>query len=369
MEFDAVVCGGGAIGLALAREISFELGNVLLIEQKSLLGSETSSRNSEVIHAGLYYKTDSLKHLHCINGKALLYDFLQKYDIDHHKVGKLIVACDGNDQTKLANLYNQACQNNVEGLIQLDRADLRRLEPELNCIEGFISKSTGIFDSHSFLQALIFEAEQNGVTIVTNHSFSRAEIQDGKIQIQLKNLENDKIYTKRFYNCAGLHAIEVMQHCHISDPKHRYRYQYAKGNYFSLSGASPFQHLIYPIPEKGGLGIHSTIDCNGKTRFGPNVEWTDLSINELQQNYEVSPVLADTFKTAIQRYWPGVKDRTLTADYSGFRPKLFEDEVLNDDFKIIRDFEIGGCEIVHFLGIESPGLTSCLSLVKHISEK
>ena len=156
MEFDAVVCGGGAIGLALAREISFELGNVLLIEQKSLLGSETSSRNSEVIHAGLYYKTDSLKHLHCINGKALLYDFLQKYDIDHHKVGKLIVACDGNDQTKLANLYNQACQNNVEGLIQLDRGDLRRLEPELNCIEGFISKSTGIFDSHSFLQALIF---------------------------------------------------------------------------------------------------------------------------------------------------------------------------------------------------------------------
>ena len=160
MEFDAVVCGGGAIGLALAREISFELGNVLLIEQKSLLGSETSSRNSEVIHAGLYYKTDSLKHLHCINGKALLYDFLQKYDIDHHKVGKLIVACDGNDQTKLANLYNQACQNNVA--LDTARRRFAQTEPELNCIEGFISKSTGIFDSHSFLQALIFEAEQMG---------------------------------------------------------------------------------------------------------------------------------------------------------------------------------------------------------------
>ena len=179
-----------------------------------------------------------------------MYDFLKKHDIQYKQVGKLIVACDESDQAKLKTLYRQACQNNVEGLMRLDRSDLRRLEPELRCIEGFISKHTGIFDSHSFLQALRFEAEQNGVTIVTNHCFSRAEMCKGKIQIQLKHLENDKIFTKQFYNCAGLHSIEVMKHCHFGDHKDQYRYQYTK--IISPIWCFSFSAFVIPFPKTAG---------------------------------------------------------------------------------------------------------------------
>ena len=367
MKFDAVVCGGGAVGIAVARELSFEFDNVLLLEQHPFIGSETSSRNSEVIHAGLYYKTNSLKHFHCMRGQELLYDYLKKNNIKHNKIGKLVVASDRSDQTKLEALYNQAIINEVTDLLWLDRADLIKLEPELNCAQSFLSKNTGIFDSHSFLQAMRFDAEQNGVTFAINHRFVRAIQNNGMIEICLDNMEDDLVFTKRFFNCAGLHAIEVMQNCSLETREHTYRYEYAKGNYFSLLGRSPFQYLIYPIPEQGGLGIHSTLDINGRTKFGPNVEWTGFGVEELNRNYVVDQKLEAQFKSAIERYWPGVRTRTLSADYSGFRPKLFIDDELSTDFVIVKECHGVDCTYMHFLGIESPGLTACLSLAKCIT--
>lgn len=369
MRFDAVVCGGGAVGLAVARELSSNLRNVLLLEQHSILGSETSSRNSEVIHAGLYYGNNTLKHQHCLAGSKLLYDYLNIKNIRHFKIGKLVVASDAAEFRKLELLYKHAEANGVGGLCWLDRNQIRELEPELKCVAGFLSKNSGIFDSHMFLQALRFDCEDAGVTIATSHRFSHATIKNSVIEIKLENLENDPIYTKRFYNCAGLHAIEVMKEFEFDDPKNSFRYEYAKGSYFSLSGKSPFQRLIYPIPENGGLGVHSTLDCNGRTKFGPNVDWTNLGVEELTSNYAVEDSLETTFKSAIKRYWPGIVDRMITPDYSGFRPKLFVNEKLHEDFKIVEQVSNCGCEVMHLLGIESPGLTSCLSLANYLVKK
>ena len=368
MEFDAVICGGGAIGLALARELSSIHRQVLLLEQNSSLGSETSARNSEVIHAGIYYPTGSLKHKYCISGKKLLYAYLNEKKIPNECVGKLVVACSCDDLTRLEALYHQANSNQVEDLEWLDQDEISILEPEVSCVAGFISRSTGIFDSHSFLRALSFDAEQNGVVIAQKHRFVSAEISRGLIKISIEGFESDPIYTKHFFNCSGLSAVDVLHKCRFGDRTVGYRYEYAKGSYFALSGRSPFKHLIYPIPEQGGLGIHSTIDFNGKTKFGPNVDWMQIKLDEIDVNYNVDSKLESLFKTSIGRYWPDVEHKTLTPDYAGFRPKLFIDNELFEDFKIVKENLDSDCTAVHFLGIESPGLTACLSIAKFFVE-
>tara|TARA_Y100001954_G_scaffold236286_1_gene296399 strand:- start:244 stop:1350 length:1107 start_codon:yes stop_codon:yes gene_type:complete len=368
LEFDAVICGGGAIGLALTRELSSEYRQVLLLEQHSSLGSETSARNSEVIHAGIYYPTGSLKHKYCISGKKLLYSYLNEKKIPYDRVGKLVVACCYDDISRLEALYHQANSNKVDDLEWLDQDEISILEPEVSCVAGFISRSTGIFDSHSFLQALSFDAEQNGVIIAQKHRLISAEIFRGLIKISIEGFESDPIYTKRFFNCSGLSAIDVLHKCKFGDRTVGYRYEYAKGSYFALSGSSPFKHLIYPIPENGGLGIHSTIDFNGKTKFGPNVDWMQIQLDEIDANYNVDSKLESVFKTSIVRYWPAVEHKTLTPDYAGFRPKLFIDNELFEDFKIVKENVGSNCTAVHFLGIESPGLTASLSIAKYFVE-
>ena len=368
MKFDAVICGGGAIGLALARELSSVHQKVLLLEQNSSLGSETSARNSEVIHAGIYYPTGSLKHKYCISGKKLLYAYLNEKKISNDNIGKLVIACSYDDLSKLETLYDRAMSNQVEDLEWLDQDEISMLEPEVSCVAGFISRSTGIFDSHSFLQALSFDAEQNGVIIAQKHRFISAETFRGSIKISIQGFESDPIYTKRFFNCAGLSAIDVLHKCRFGDRTVGYRYEYAKGSYFSLSGRSPFKRLIYPIPEQGGLGIHSTIDFNGKTKFGPNVDWMQIKLDEIDANYNVDRKLESLFKNSIGKYWPNVEHKTLTPDYAGFRPKLFIDNELFEDFKIVKDNFGSGCTAVHFLGIESPGLTAALSVAKFFVE-
>lgn len=368
MFFDAVICGAGAVGLSVARELSLLKLSVLVLEKNSLVGSETSSRSSEVIHAGIYYKNGSQKHVHCVRGRKLLYKYLAEKNIDFIKCGKLIVACSNEEISELHNIYQIGSNNDVEDLTFLSRSKLFSMEPELSCVEGFISKQTGVFDSHNFIKSLEHDILSNDGLVVCRHEVIDV-IDEGKgFKISIAGMEEEPIFTSRFINCAGLHSIKVMQACRSINFVDSFYYKFAKGSYFSLSGPSPFQRLIYPIPEVGGLGIHSTIDFSGKTKFGPNVEWSDLNASDLDENYIVRTDYKDQFVTKIKKYWNNISADRLHPDYAGFRPKLYINGNLSDDFVIFFSTSDSGKSSVHLLGIESPGLTACLSLGLDIAQ-
>ncbi len=347
------------VGLATARALAMHGHEVLVIEQHQIVGSETSARNSEVIHAGIYYPKNSLKAELCLEGKQLLYSHCQSHGVPHQRIGKLIVASNQPQMDALLAIKVQAENNGVNDLMVLDQHSLKQLEPALGAVAGLLSPSTGIIDSHAFMLSLQGDAEDNGCQIAFNTSvvdWRRLGLQGFEIQCG----DETKLSCRNLIMCAGLHSSNLLGQDPNFENTGGKPTRFAKGNYFRLSGRAPFSHLIYPVPEPGGLGVHLTLDLSGQARFGPDVEWID------QIDYEVDPARGEKFYAAIRKYWPGLADGMLEPDYAGIRPKLTKPGEANADFEFWGPQQHGVAGLVGLLGIESPGLTASLAIAEHV---
>lgn len=355
---DAVVIGAGVVGLAIARQLARAGRDAIILEKNSHIGMETSARNSEVIHAGLYYPKGSLKAQLCVRGKHLLYDFCAHHGVPHKRLGKLIVAGTG-QQDQLAAIAQTARDNGVEDLQPLTRAQIAGLEPDVVADAGLFSPSTGIIDSHQYMLALLGE-----MTVVRDAEMIAARQGNEGWHVTVMNGgEHITLQTDILINAAGLWAQTVaarIEGLRDIPPLHL-----AKGNYAALSIASPFHHLVYPVPEPGGLGVHVTLDMNGRARFGPDVEWLN-DHDPAHIDYRVSPGTPDRFVTAIGRYWPGITADKLIPDYSGVRPKLAPEGAAMADFRIDGPSVHGRYGLVNLFGIESPGLTASLAIAEYV---
>ncbi len=357
---DAVVIGAGVVGLACARALAQQGIETLILERHAAFGSETSSRNSEVIHAGLYYPTGSLKARLCLKGNRALYAFCEQHGVPYQRCGKLIVATSSAQEDKLEALYVKAQANGIEDFERLSAAQAGALEPELHCTAALLSPSTGIVDSHALMLALIADAEQGGAVLALRSPLVRGQVEHDGIVLEVGGEESMRLKARRLINAAGLAAQQVAAGIagfplDRIPPTH-----YAKGNYYALQGRTPFSRLVYPLPEPGGLGVHLTLDLAGPARFGPDVEW----ISDL--NYDVDPARADGFYSEVRRYWPGLQDGCLMPAYSGIRPKIVGPGEEAADFLFQGPAEHGVPGLVNLFGIESPGLTSCLSIADEV---
>lgn len=363
-KVDCIVIGAGVIGLAVAREMSKHGFETIIIEKEKSFGTITSSRNSEVIHAGIYYPTNSLKTQLCIKGNPLVYEYCIKNNIATKKCGKLIVATHENQLFDLKKIYAQATLNGVKGLTLVDAKEAKSLEPNLNCLSAIYSGSTGIIDSHNFMLSLLGEFESFGGHIVYQSPFLLANfISNNRFDVHIGGNSNSRIETKYLINCAGLSASKIA-HLIDSMPKDKIPKTYfAKGNYFSLSGKSPFNRLIYPIPQPGGLGIHLTLDMNGRAKFGPDVEWLDIE-SEQEINYQVNSNLLSQFNSSIKQYWPELPEDALSPNYSGVRPKIASEGFTDFVFQTKIDHSLEG--LINLYGFESPGLTSSLAIAEYV---
>ncbi|MEO0721325.1 MAG: NAD(P)/FAD-dependent oxidoreductase [Pseudomonadota bacterium] len=364
-EFDAdcVVLGAGVVGLAVARACARAGRDVLVVEAASGIGTETSARNSEVIHAGIYYPQGSLKAEACVRGKALLYEFLQSRSIDHRQCGKFIVASTEAEADELETIQGKGAANGVSDLEIISGDAAMAAEPGLNVKAAIWSPSTGILDSHGYMVALQGEAEDHGAMIAFETRVSRGEVQsDGRTKLWCEGAEPCIVTANTLINCAGLHAPTVAAAIEGIDTASVPTPYFAKGNYFTLSARAPFSRLIYPVPQPGGLGVHLTIDLGGQARFGPDVEWLD------EIDYRVDPSRADSFYDAIRAYWPDLQDGALHPDYSGIRPKISGPGQGAADFSIMGPEDHSAPGQVHMFGIESPGLTSSLALAERVLE-
>jgi L-2-hydroxyglutarate oxidase LhgO len=352
-KLDCVVIGAGVIGLAVARALALAGREVIVLEAVAVIGTGTSSRNSEVIHAGIYYERDSLKARLCVSGKRSLYAYCAERGISHRRCGKLIVATDASQLAGLAEIKRKAKANGVLDLRSLSADEARALEPELQCVGALLSPSTGIVDSHALMLALQGDAEQAGATFVYHAALEGGWINDNGIEL---HVQGERWRVNTVINCAGNNAPEVASTLQGLDRRFIPRAYYAKGNYFSCETRAPFSHLIYPVPEKAGLGVHLTLDLAGRARFGPDVEWVDVP------NFTVDPRRAERFYAEIRKYWPKLPESSLQADYAGIRPKLSGEGVATQDFRI-DDVRVHGVPgLINLFGIESPGLTASLAL-------
>ncbi|WP_299579993.1 NAD(P)/FAD-dependent oxidoreductase [uncultured Microbulbifer sp.] len=352
---ESIVIGAGAIGLASAYALATRGHRVLVLEQHTAIGTEISARSSEVIHAGIYYPTNSLKARACVAGKASLYRFCREHGVPHKPIGKLILATDKAQLPQLKALKAQGDANGAGSLMLLNGQETRAMEPELQCHGAIYSPNTGIFDSHSLLLALQGALEALGGQVVPNTKV--IALLRGSDNYQLTMEDGYSLGTPHLVVAAGLHSHGLLSNINDVSIRKAVPTQYlAKGNYFSLDHKPPFSHLIYPLPEPGGLGIHLTLDLQGYARFGPDVEW----VNAI--DYRVDSRRRHKFYRSIQRYWPALPERSLRTDYAGIRPKLAPMGAPPQDFKLFRSGGDGKPQLVAFFGIESPGLTSCLSL-------
>ncbi len=358
---DSVVVGAGVVGLAIARHLAISGHEVIVLERESAIGTDTSSRNSEVIHAGLYYPTGSLKATMCVEGRSALYDFCQQHGVTHQRLGKLIVATDASQQDALLAIQQKALANGVDDLRLLSSADVQTLEPALFCTAALLSPSTGIIDSHGLMLALLGGAEQFGATLALNSPLVSARITEAGFELAVGGREPMELACSRLINAAGLGAWSVAHAITGLATHHIPQRHLAKGNYYSLNGCRvPFSRLIYPVPEEGGLGVHLTLDLAGQARFGPDVEWVS------QIDYQVAPERAAGFYASIRRYWPTLPNGVLTPAYAGIRPKLTGPGQGNADFLIQGPSRHGVPGLVNLFGIESPGLTACLAIAAHV---
>ena len=360
---EVVVIGAGVVGLAIARSLAQHGLETLVIERHSRPGEETTSRNSGVIHSGIYYPTGSLKARLCVRGRDLLYDFCAGRGVQHQRCGKIIVAGES-EVSGLRALHAQAIANGVTDLVELSAAEVRQLETEVRCAAGLLSPSTGIINVHELMLALLADLEAADGLFVLQSTFREATAVDNGFVVSVENDgSSTQLRCKWLVNCAGLSATTLLKH--ISGyPADRLRAAfYAKGNYFACHGVRPFRRLIYPMPNNAGLGIHATLDLDGTTRFGPNVEWVDAP------DYRVDPAAAASFYEAIRQYWPTIPRDSLQPAYAGVRPKLVGPGAAPGDFEIEDPSHHGVAGLINLLGIESPGLTSSLAIGELVAEK
>ncbi len=360
-QVDAVVIGAGVVGLAVARALALQGREVWLLESENAIGTGTSSRNSEVIHAGIYYPQGSLKARLCVDGKNQLYAYAAERGIGHSRCGKLIVATHAAQVPQLQAIIAKAAANGVPDLVLLTREEAQALEPQLHCVAAVLSPSTGIVDSHAFMLALQGDLENAGGLVALNSPVASANCGDDVITVVTQ--DGTELQTSLLINAAGLHAQSLarlftgLAAAHVP-PSH-----YAKGNYFTLAGRSPFDRLIYPVPEAAGLGVHLTLDLGGQAKFGPDVEWVNSP-----DDLVVDAARGEAFYAEVRKYWPGLQDGALTAGYAGIRPKIQGPEEAARDFLIQGQSEHGVKGLINLFGIESPGLTSALALGAHVAK-
>jgi L-2-hydroxyglutarate oxidase LhgO len=361
-KVECVVVGAGVIGLAAARRLAQAGREVIVLEAAEGIGTVTSSRNSEVIHAGIYYPAGSLMARMCVSGKHALYEYCRDHGIPHRNCGKLIVATTPKETLKLQSIRAHAETNGVLDLQSLSGDEARALEPALTCDAALLSPSTGIIDSHAFMLALRGDAEDAGAAFAFHAPLLGARAAADRIELDVGGSAPMTLECGLLVNAAGLGAPAVARAIDGMPIDLIPSAYLAKGNYFSCSARAPFSRLIYPVPEPGGLGVHLTLDMAGQARFGPDVEWVDTI------DYAVDPARAERFYPAIRRYWPTLPDGALMPSYSGMRPKIVPPAVAVQDFLIQgpRDHGIGG--LINLFGIESPGLTSSLAIADHVGE-
>ncbi len=357
---DAVVIGAGVVGLAVARALAQRGREVLILEAAGSFGTETSSRNSEVIHAGIYYPQGSLKARLCVAGRSLLYDFCEQYGIAYRRCGKLIVATSEAQLPELERIQEAARANGVE-LELLTQAQALALEPQLACEGALHSPLTGIIDSHAFMLALLGQAENRGATLVTDSRVTSMRLESEGVVIGV-NAEDPTLRARTVINSAGLYAAHVARLIEGFPAEHIPTPYFAKGNYFTLTGRSPFERLVYPVPEPGGLGVHLTLDLAGRARFGPDVQWVERC------EYGVEPRRAELFYAGIRAYWPDLPDGALQPAYAGIRPKIAAPGQPAADFRIDGADVHGVAAVVNLFGIESPGLTAALAIADRVVE-
>jgi L-2-hydroxyglutarate oxidase LhgO len=356
---EAIVIGAGVVGLAIARQLALDGKEVIVLEAAPSIGTETSSRNSEVIHAGIYYPTGSLMARFCVEGRRQLYAYCEERGVEYRRCGKLIVATDTSEVEKLSAIEAQAKANGVEDIHFLTAAEAQKLEPALSCQAALISPSTGILDSHGYMLALQGDAENAGATFAFNAAATSGEVTTDGIVVEADGL---RLRCRYLINSAGLHAPAVARRI-LGQPQEKIPGSYyAKGEYFLLAGRSPFSHLIYPVPQPGGLGVHLTLDLANSARFGPNVQWVDTI------DYTTDITRSYLFYDAVRRYWPDLQDDALLPGYAGIRPKIVPPDLAKQDFLIMGPADHGIRGLVNLFGIESPGLTSSLAIADYVAD-
>ena len=361
---DCVVIGAGVVGLAVARALALAGREVIILEAAEGIGTETSSRNSEVIHAGIYYPKGSLMARTCVEGRHLLYAYCAEHGVPHRNCGKLIVATNAQESELLQSIKGRAEANGVEGMQLLSGNAATQLEPNLHCTAALLSPATGIVDSHSYMLALLGDAEAHGAMLAIHSPVTAGRVVDGGagggIELEVGGAEPMQLRCRLVINAAGLHAPDLARKISGMPSDKIPTAYYAKGNYFTLSGRSPFSRLIYPVPVPGGLGVHITVDLGGQAKFGPDVEWIPGI------DYSVDPHRADKFYAAVRKYWPALKDGALQPGYAGIRPKIVPPGAPAQDFTLQGPAEHGVPGLVNMFGIESPGLTASLALAEQV---
>ena len=356
---DCVVIGGGVVGLAIARHLALAGREVIVLEAENAIGTGISARNSEVLHAGMYYPQDSLKARFCVAGNAMLRDFAATRGVTVKMVGKLIVATDAAEAGLLDAIAAKGRANGVEGLRAISAAEAGALEPELSCVKALWSPATGIIDTHALMLALLGEAESHGATLALRSPVEGGRASDGGTLIRVGGAEPITLLARSLVLSAGLGAPRLAAALGLAQVPPAWL---CKGNYFGLTGKTPFSRLVYPVPVAAGLGVHFTLVLGGRGRFGPDVEWVE------REDYAVDPRRGDSFYGAIRRYWPGLRDGALEPAYAGIRPKIQAPDQPARDFLIHGPAQTGLPGVVALYGIESPGLTSCLAIARHVGE-
>ena len=357
---ECVVVGAGVVGLAVARALARAGREVLVLEQERWVGSHTSSRNSEVVHAGLYYPPGSLKAVFCVAGRRRLYEYCVARGVAHRRAGKLVVACTEAEVATLRAVMARAAANGVDDLTWLDGDAARALEPALTCLAAFHSPSTGIVDSHGLMLAYEADAAAAGATVVLRAPVLGGRVGTGGFHLDIGGAEPMALDCAVLVNSAGLEAPALARRIAGIPPETVPRDYYCRGVYFTLSGRTPFRRLIYPVPEAAGLGVHVTLDLAGRARFGPDTEWIDGI------DYSVDPRRGERFYEAIRTYWPGLADGALQPGYAGIRPKINGPREPAADFVVQGPAEHGVAGLVNLYGIESPGLTASLPLADRV---
>jgi L-2-hydroxyglutarate oxidase LhgO len=360
-RIDCAVIGAGVVGLAVARRLAMAGREVILLEAEATIGSGTSSRNSEVIHAGIYYAAGTRKAQWCVSGRHMLYDYCAQHGVEHRRIGKLIVATAPEEVATLAKYEAQARANGVTDLRWLSDAEIAQYEPEVSCVAALLSPSTGIIDSHGLMLAFLSDLEAHGGVLALRSPVLGGRLHADGVELEVGAGEPMHLHAASVVNCAGLQAQQISLSLRGMPAAAVPPCYLAKGHYFSLSGRAPFRHLVYPVANAAGLGTHVTLDLAGQARFGPDVLWID------NIDYAFDDSRRSQFATAIRRYWPGIEEARLQPAYTGIRPKITGEGQGAGDFCVRSPTEHGHCPYVALYGIESPGLTASLAIAEHVA--